>query len=197
MHIETSGIVVAVRAHGENGTIVRLMTEKDGLLAGYVRGGRSRRLRPVLQAGNVVAAEFRARTDAQLAALTVDLAHGRAALMAEPIAAAGIEWTTALVAATVPEGQPYPRIHAALEGVLAAIESAPNARGWLRALIRFEQVVLAELGFGADQFYAGDDPVIALAENGERLSADLLTDWRGQVLPARGRLIDRIARAVA
>ena len=71
MLIRATAIVCAVRAHGEHGAIARLLTPGDGLQPGYVRGGRSRRLRPVLMPGNLVAAEFRARSDAQLAALTV------------------------------------------------------------------------------------------------------------------------------
>jgi DNA repair protein RecO (recombination protein O) len=150
MHIAAEAIVCAVLAHGEHGAVARLLTPRDGLQPGYVRGGRSRRLRPVLMAGNVVAADFRARSDAQLAALTVELVHSRAALHAEPLAAAAIDWATALTAATLPEGQPYPPLHAALDGVLSAIEAASAARGWAAALVRYELLVLAELGFGLD-----------------------------------------------
>lgn len=150
MHIATEAIVCAVFAHGEHGTVARLLTPRDGLQPGFVRGGRSRRLRPVLLAGNVVAADFRARTDAQLAALTVELIHSRAVLHAEPLPAAAIDWVTALTATTLPEGQPYPQLHAALGGVLAAIEAAPAARGWATALVRYELLLLAELGFGLD-----------------------------------------------
>ena len=194
MRIETPGLVVGVRAHGEHGAVVRVLTEGHGLLPGYVRGGRSRRLRPVLIVGNTVLADFRARTDTQLAALTVELMHSRAALMAEPLAGAALEWTTALVASTLPEGQAYARIHAALDGVLTAIESAPSARGWATALVQYERVVLAELGYGSD------DPPACLAEalidNGARLAADLLTDRRAVALDARGRLVERLARAL-
>jgi DNA repair protein RecO (recombination protein O) len=150
MHIATEAIVCAVFAHGEHGTVARLLTPQDGLQPGFVRGGRSRRLRPVLLAGNVVAADFRARTDSQLAALTVELIHSRAVLHAEPLPAAAIDWVTALTATTLPEGQPYPRLHAALGGVLGAIEAAPAARGWATALVRYELLLLAELGFGLD-----------------------------------------------
>ncbi len=150
MHINTEAIVCAVRAHGEYGAIARLMTPADGLQPGYVRGGRSRRLRPVLLAGNIVQAEFRARTDEQLAALTVELVHSRAGMLGEPLAAAAIDWTTALAATVLPEGQAYPRVHAALAGVLAAVEAAPAARGWATALVRYELLILAELGFGLD-----------------------------------------------
>jgi len=197
MRIEVQAIVVAVRAHGEHGAIVRALTVEHGLLAGYVRGGHSRRLRPVLVPGNIVMADFRARTETQLAALTVELMHGRAGLLAEPLASAAIEWTTALVASTLPEGQRYPRIHSGLDAVLTAIESAGRARDWIGALIRFEWLMLAELGFGSE--VAGDptDIVAALRANGNRLSADLLTERRAVVLAARDRLVDRIARAVA
>ncbi len=150
MHITTEAIVCAVRAHGEHGAIARLLTPRDGLQPGYVRGGRSRRLRPVLLAGNVVQAEYRARTDEQLAALTVELVHSRAGLLGEPLAAAAIDWTTALAATVLPESQAYPRVHAALAGVLAAVEAAPAARGWATALVRYELLILAELGFGLD-----------------------------------------------
>ena len=150
MHIETQAIVCAVLHHGEHGVIARLLTPDDGLQPGYVRGGRSRRLRPVLLAGNLVQAEYRARTDEQLASLTVELVHSRAPLHAEPLAAAGIDWATALAAAALPEGQPYPHLFEALDGVLGAIEAAPAARGWAMALVRYELLLLAELGFGLD-----------------------------------------------
>src|SRR3546814_1676502 len=75
--IVTPAIICAVRHHGEHGVIARLMTPDNGLMAGYVRGGRSTRLRPVLMPSNLVQAEFRARTGEQLASLTVELEHSR------------------------------------------------------------------------------------------------------------------------
>ncbi|MDO7842590.1 DNA repair protein RecO [Sphingomonas immobilis] len=150
MHLSAEALILAVRAHGEHGAIVRALTPDDGLQPGYVRGGRSRRLRPILQPGNVVMAEWRARTDDQLAQLSVELVLSRAPLYAEPLAAAAIEWVTALTATALPEALPYPRLHAALSGVIAAIAAAPAARGWAVALARYELLLLAELGFGLD-----------------------------------------------
>ena len=102
-------IVCALRGHGEHGGIVRLFTPDDGLIAAYVRGARSRRMRPVLIAGNLVHAQLRSRTEAQLPQATIELAHSRAAVLAEPLPAAAIEWAAALVATALPERQPYPR----------------------------------------------------------------------------------------
>lgn len=195
MLIRARTIVCAVRAHGEHGAIVRGLTAEHGLLAGYVRGGRSRRLRPVLSAGNIVQAEYRARTEDQLAALTVELITSRAALIEEPLAAAALDWATALAAATLPEGHPYPRIYAALDGVVAAIEAASVARDWANGLARYELLVLAELGFGSDE--AADGALLTiLKSNGKRLAADLFAGRRVDVMAARERLIDRLTRAI-
>ncbi len=149
-HLSTSAIVCAVRAHGEHGAIARLLTPDHGLTAGYVRGGRSRAMRPVLLPGNVVKADFRARTEDQLAGLTVELAHSRAPLLAEPLPAAAIDWSCALTAAALPEATPYPARHQARAGLRDAVEAAPAARGWAVALVRYELLLLAELGFGLD-----------------------------------------------
>ncbi len=150
MHLRAAAIVVAVRQHGEHGAIVRALTRNDGVQPGYVRGGRSRAMRPVLLQANVIQGEWRARTGEQLASLTAELIHSRAPMHGEPLAAGALEWATALTAAALPEAQPYPHIHDALDGVLGAIEAAPSARGWAAALVRYELLMLAELGFGLD-----------------------------------------------
>ena len=197
MHLETQAIVVAVRAHGEHGAIVRALTPDDGVQAGYVRGGRSRRLRPVLVPGNFVQAEYRARTEEQLPHLSVELIHSRAFLLSEPLASAGIEWATALTAAALPEGQAYPRLFEGLDGLLKAIEAAPSARGWAAALVRYELLLLAQLGFGLDEAELAALPGTILARlklTGGLLARDLLTDRQAEVLAARERLVERLKR---
>ncbi|MGB3848100.1 MAG: DNA repair protein RecO [Sphingopyxis sp.] len=148
--LSAEAIVCAVRAHGEHGAILRALTREAGLVAGYVRGGRSRRLRPILMPGNRIALELRARTEEQLAGATAELLESRAPLLAEPLPAAAIDWVTSLTAATLPESQPYPALYAALSALLDAIGVAPAARQWAAALARYELLLLAELGFGLD-----------------------------------------------
>jgi DNA repair protein RecO (recombination protein O) len=188
MHILATAIVCAARAHGEHGAVARLLTPDDGLQPGYVRGGHSRRLRPVLMPGNLVAAEFRARSEEQLAALTVELVHSRAGLFAEPLPAAAIEWATALTATALPEGLPFPRLHTALDGVLAAIEAAPSARGWAGALVRYELLLLSELGFGLDLSTcvatgAAEDLAWVSPRSGQAVSRAAGTPYADKLLP--------------
>lgn len=150
MQLRTPAIICSMRAHGEHGAVVRALTPANGLLAGYVRGGRSRRLRPVLVPGNLVEAEYRARTAEQLPSLTVELTHSRAGLLAEPLAAAAIDWLCTLTAVALAEAQPNPALYEALDATLAAIEYAPSARGWATSAVRFELLLMAELGYALD-----------------------------------------------
>jgi len=148
--IRSEAIVCTVRRHGEHGAVVRLMTPDHGLQAGYVRGGRSTALRPVLLPANRVQAELRSRSADQLAGLTVELAQSRAPFFAEPLAAAAFGWACALTGAVPPEGQPYPRLYAALAALLDLICAAPSVRWWARRMIDYELLLLAELGFGLE-----------------------------------------------
>ena len=197
MHIETQAIICSVRAHGEHGAIVRALTPADGLQAGYVRGGKSRRLRPVLVPGNLVQADYRARTAEQLPHLSVELIHSRAFLLSEPLAAAAIDWATALTAAALPEAQPYPALWQGLDGLLTAVEAAPSARGWALALVRYELLLLAQLGFGLEEEEMAAIPRTiraALRVTGDRLAEHVLTERRQEILAARERLVERLGR---
>lgn len=188
MRTETQAIVCALRNHGEHGAVVRLMTPDHGLQAAYVRGARGRRMRPVLIAGNVVRAELSARTETQLPQAAIELVHSRGPLLSEPLPAAVIEWSTALTATALPEGQPYPRLYSVLEGLLDAVEAAPSANGWGAALVRYEVLLLAELGFGLDLDRCAvsglNDSLVAVSpKSGRAVSAAEAEPYAGKLLP--------------
>lgn len=191
MRFEAKAIVCTLRSHGEHGAVVRLMTADHGLQAAYVRGARGRRMRPVLIAGNIVEAQFSARTETQLPQAAVELVHSRGPLLSEPLPAAAIEWVTVLTATVLPEGQLYPRLYEALEGLLDAIEAAPSASGWGSALVRFELLLLAELGFGLDlercAVSGANEQLVAVSpKSGRAVSALEAEPYAGKLLPLPG-----------
>lgn len=164
------------------------MTPDDGLQAAYVRGARGRRMRPVLVPGNLVSARLRSRTEEQLPHADIELTRSRAPLLAEPLPTAGIEWMTALTAAALPESQPYPRVYDALDALLALIEAAPSAFGWASSLVRYELLLLAELGFGLDLDRcavtgSNDDLVAVSPRSGRAVSAAEAEPYSGRLLP--------------
>lgn len=188
MHLRAEAIILSVRAHGEHGAVVRALTPHDGLQPGYVRGARSRALRPVLQPANLILGEWRSRTEEQLAGLTVELVHSRAPLFGMALPAAALEWATSLTAAALPDGQPFPNLHVALDGLLAAIDAAPAARGWAAALVRYELLLLAELGFGLDlercvATGASEDLVYVSPRSGSAVSRTGALGYEARLLP--------------
>ena len=146
MEWSDEGIVLAVRRHGESAAIVSLLTGEHGRHAGLVRGGASRRLRGVLQPGNLLSATWRARLEEHLGAYTVEPLHSCAVLydLSGPLAA--LTAATALVEAALPERAPHPELYRSLAVLLDALER-PD---WAESYVRWELFLLADLGFGLD-----------------------------------------------
>ncbi len=145
-------------------------------------------MRPILIAGSVVQAELSARNETQLPQATIELVHSRAPLLSEPLPAAAIEWLTVLTATVLPEGQPYPLLFEMLEALLDAIEAAPSASGWGAALVRYELLLLAELGFGLDldrcAVTGANDGLVAVSpKSGRAISAAEAEPFAGKLLP--------------
>ncbi|WP_417621499.1 DNA repair protein RecO [Parasphingorhabdus sp.] len=186
--LRTSAIICSVKSHGEHGAVVRSLTPGNGLVTGYVRGARSRMMRPVLIPSNIVQADYRARTEDQLASMTVELQQSRGPFLGEPLASAALDWVTALTAATLPEEHSYPQIHSALSALLDAICGAPSARGWAVALVRYELLLLSELGFGLalDKCAATgleDDLIYISPKSATAVSAFAGQEYKERLLP--------------
>lgn len=194
MHLETPAIVCALLAHGEHGAVVRFLTPAHGLLVGYVRGGRSSKLRPVLQPGNSVALSLNARTDSQLAAATVELTRARTALAADGASLAAIAWFTALTATALAEDDPHPAIHTALEALLDGIAAAMPMAALGESLVRFELLLLSELGFGLDLTSCAatgstEDLTYVSPKSAQAVSRGAGLPWAARLLPLPGFLI--------
>ncbi len=194
MHIRAEALILSIRSHGEHGAVVRALTRDHGVQPGYVRGGRSRRIKPILQPSNLVLGEWRARTEEQLSGLTVELIHSRAPLFAEPLPAAALDWATALTSVALPEGQAFAHLHDALTALFEAIEAAPAARGWAGALVRYELLLLAELGFGLDLDRcvltgATDDLAWVSPRSGAAVSSAAAGDHAARLLPLPAFLV--------
>src|SRR5687767_4043093 len=197
MHLRAPAILLSARPHGETAVVARMLTHEFGVVAGYVAGGRGRRLRPVVIPGNRVELQLSVRSDSQLPFAKLELLESRGPWLGEPLAAAAIAWACALTATALPERQPYPSLYEALGGLLDAICHAPSARGWAGALVGCEALLLRELGYGGEAARALGDFEANLAEM-DRLAGPLdhylLADRRGDVMAARARLRELLGR---
>lgn len=158
--------------------MVDLLTETRGRWAAHVAGGASRRMRPFLQPGARVEADYRARVSDQLGSARLEpLGEGPAALFDDALALAGLASAAAVAQGALPEREPHPGAFLAFEALAAALA---HETVWPAVYVRFEAGLLEEVGFGLD--------LSACAVTGE---ADDLV-W---VSPKSGRAVSRKAGA--
>jgi DNA repair protein RecO (recombination protein O) len=150
MEWSDDAIVLSSRPHGETGLVLELLTRDHGRHAGLVRGGTSRRLKPALQPGNSVHAQWRARLEEHLGSFTCELARARAGeLMDSRERLAGLNAFTAITNAAMPEREAHAPVFLGGEVLLDAMVTE-DALHWMTLYIRWEVGLLEALGFGLD-----------------------------------------------
>lgn len=141
------GTILGSRRHGETSVILELMTEKRGRHLGHVRGGRSRKMQPVLQPGNDVSVTWRARLDEHLGSYVVEPLKFRAGnILQDRLALSALQMQTELLR-LLPEREPNAQLFTALQ---VCLESLDKPLLLAELLIRLELAVLEALGFGLD-----------------------------------------------
>ena len=145
MEWSDQGLVLGVRRHGETSAIVELMTRQHGRHLGLVRGGRSRKMRPILQAGNLVNVVWRARLDEHLGYYQIEPENLRAAtLMMSKTSLYAVQILTSYLR-LLPERESYSHMYEAANIIL---DHATSTKIVAYFIIRFELALLEELGFG-------------------------------------------------
>jgi DNA repair protein RecO (recombination protein O) len=147
MQWTAEAIVLGLKPHGEGSVILEVMTADYGRHLGLVKGGRARRMQPVLQPGNTVQVTWRARLDNHLGLYTAELVTARAARLME--SAVGVYGVQVLAAHLryLPERDPHPALHQAAGVILDHLDDPRDAA---RLIVRFELALLDDLGFGLD-----------------------------------------------
>jgi DNA repair protein RecO (recombination protein O) len=179
------GIVLGVRRHGEANAILEVMTCAHGRHLGLVRGGAGSKLRPVLQPGNRVMSTWRARLDEHLGHYVVEGIDARAASFLQvPHALYGVTHLAALCR-LLPERDPHPQIHAVLDELLDSLVDQLRAGP---SVVRFELMMLAELGFGLDLATCAatgnvEDLIYVSPKSGRAVSRAAGEPWKDRLLP--------------
>jgi DNA repair protein RecO (recombination protein O) len=174
MEWQDEGIALSVRPHGENDAILSALTFEHGRHLGLVKGGVGRRARPVLQPGNRLQLAWKARLAEHLGHYVVEpmqLFGGR--LIDDPLRLAALASATGLLEDALAEREPHPRLYAGLLKLLDAMLGDPR---WLETYVRFELVLLQELGFALDL---------------ESCAATGATEDLAHVSPRTGRAVSR------
>lgn len=180
------GIVLVVRKHGETSVIAEVLTAVHGRHAGVVRGGVSRKLKPILQPGNQLQVEWSARLETHLGAFKIEPLKSRAAqVMGDRCALEGLNAICALASFCLGEREPAPAIYALTQSLLDEIGLHD---AWPVKYARWEAQLLGYLGYGLDlENCAGtgqDTDLIYVSPNtGRAVSAQAGAPYADRLLP--------------
>jgi len=184
MQWSDEGIILSVKAHGETAAVAEIFTRAHGRHLGLVHGGRSRKLRPILQTGNHVDATWKARLAEHLGHVTVELRKGYAAqAMDDVLALAGLSSLCGL-SRLLPERDPHPALFEVALFVLGYLDE-PDV--WPALMVRWELALLDELGFGLDLSAcaatgANDNLIYVSPKSGRAVSASAGADYKDRLL---------------
>jgi DNA repair protein RecO (recombination protein O) len=141
------GIFLSAKPLGETSAVAELLTLEHGRHLGLVRGGRSRRIRPVLQPGNLIRVTWRARLSEHLGGFNVEMMEAHGARVLDDAAALAAIGTLAGLVKLLPERDPHPELYAT---TLHVLRSFPEPDVWPVLFVHWEFQLLQELGFGLD-----------------------------------------------
>lgn len=179
------GIVLSARPLGENNILLEVLSEDQGRHMGVVRGGRSRKKRPILQTGNQLQLIWRARLSDHLGSFNVELVKARAALvMDDAKALAGLS-SICMLAGLLAERELHPQIYNATLFVLDRLAARDHL--WPALLVSWELGLLEELGFGLDLSACAatgsfDDLIYVSPKSGRAVSAAAGEPYKDRLL---------------
>ncbi len=184
MEWRDEGIILGTRKHGETSVILEVMTRAHGRHLGMVRGGRSRKVQPVLQAGNRVELHWRARLDEHLGMFQAEALELNAARLFESACAVYGLQTLAAHLRLLPERDPHGGLYEMLGLLIEHLDDA-SAAGEL--VVRFELMVLEELGFGLDLSECAatgrrDELTYVSPKSGRAVSREAGLPWHDKML---------------
>ena len=194
MDWESEGYILSVKKHGETSAIIDVFTPDKGRHLGLVRGGVSRRSRPVLQPGNKVKVAWRGRLSEHLGAYTVEALSARAAeLMDDRLSLSGLNAICAVARECLPEREPHIDVYRALE---VLIENLHDPEIWPALYVRWEAGLLTAMGYGLDlkscaATGVNDNLTHVSPRSGRAVSASAAEPYKDKLLKLPGFLLGK------
>ena len=185
MEWQGTGAILSVRMHGESAAIIEVFTQTQGRHAGVVRGGASRKMAAVLQAGAHVEVTWRARLGEHIGTFTVEPIRARVGVLADPVALAGLNAVCALLLVALPEREAQGAFWSRTMDLLDAMDAGGD---WPPDYLRWELELLENLGFGLDLTRCAvtglrDDLAYVSPKTGRAVGRDAAGAWAARLLP--------------
>lgn len=186
MEWRDQGILLSARQHGETSVIIDVLTPSMGLHRGIVKGGKSRKVAPVLQPGSQLDLIWRARLQEHIGTFQVELVRSRSAMiMSDRLALSGLGTVTAMLLTFLPDREANVPLFKATEQLLDLLE---HPEVWPNAYLRWEIALLDNLGFGLELSACAvtgqtHDLAFISPKTGRAVSRYGAGKWANQLLP--------------
>lgn len=182
-------IILSTRHYSEIDGIVSVLSLDHGLYRGLVRAMGARKNTSIWQMSNFVAAEWSARLQDQLGYFKGELVRANFASLAPyPFAFSILSSICAVAEGSLIERQAVPEIARLLFKILTYLSLDPQEaeKNALPQLLRWEVLLLAELGYGLDfsvcKEYGVHIPYWVSPKTGKIVTEEMAGEWKPRLL---------------
>lgn len=147
MEWRDQGILLGTTPFGETSVIVDALTQNHGRVRGVLRGGQSRKYRPILQIGNILDITWRARLSEHMGSVQIDVLKSFPEILESRMTLSGVTALSAMLKCFLEDRDPQPQVYENtqhLHGLLVHPEM------WCIGYVYWELSLLDALGFGLD-----------------------------------------------
>lgn len=150
MDWQDEAFVLSAARFGESDAMVELLTREHGRHLGLVKAGMAKTRRAMLQPGNRVVVEWKARLSEHLGRFEVEPVRAYASLALDSAPAlAALSAAAAVASACLPERELHPAVFEGFS-VLMDMVAAGDAALTAAVYVKWEAGLLQDLGFGLD-----------------------------------------------
>ena len=180
------GILLSTKEFGETSLIIDVFTPNHGKSSGVVRGGQSKKLKPILQIGAQLDLTWKARLEEHLGSFQVELIRSRTAyVINNRLLLAGMLSSASLINKFFPTGQVYPEFYESSEKLFDLLQF-PDI--WTLGYFKWELEFMETLGFGLDLKKCAvtgstEDLKFISPKSGRAVSQAAAGEWSSKLLP--------------
>ena len=147
MEWNDKGILLASSPYGENFKILQFFTKENGIHNGLIRYSK-KNINFEIQPGNQFNIRWKARLQEHLGTFELDLIKNRtSSFFINKSFLIAFNSVTSLIISSLPERERYLNLY---EGTIDLIDSLSISNDWLLKYVRWELLLLNEVGFGLD-----------------------------------------------
>lgn len=194
MRWEEEGMLLSSRAHGEHNAVIEVLTASHGRHAGLVKFVSSKKNVNLLEPGMQLNLVWTARLNEHLGVFIVDKIKSRTSnLIRNKQALLGFNSIISLLLLSLPEREPVKKIY---QATIDLIDSLDEDHTWLETYVRWELMILAELGFGLDLSKCAVtgknmELIYVSPKTGRAVSAQAGKQWKRKLLALPSFLVSR------